>query len=155
MPAKKILVQPRATLKVTMLDSPATDIKGGDVFIQGWLIEVLPPGEEVFEVIPSAYLDASLQDDGMLPGQVSANGVIQRPKKTVTFKIEDFVEARDLKIDGGWTFTIRHVSLAGKVSEQEPYVTMYLDLSEPARTNVSPTVTAFPATGAITFGVAK
>ena len=153
---RKIHANQRATVFVDVREFPDTDINNGDLYYQGWMLEVLPPGEEEFEVVPAEFIDATILDDGKLPGQISPNHVIQHPKQAVAFEVERFAEARAIqgakRKDGVWKFAIRHVSISGVVGGQEPYATLMLDLSKPGKTDVMPVVGAFPATRALHYG---
>lgn len=146
---KKTILGERSTqLFIDVKDFPAKDINGGDLYYQGWIAEVCPPGEEEFEVIPAAYLDATIQDDGQVPGQISSNNVIQHPKRAVAFDVERFSRDRMVPIDGVWTITTRHISIAGVAGPQSPYNKFPLDLSRPAGTGVMPQVIPAPVSGA-------
>jgi hypothetical protein len=144
----------RTRVKIDVRDFPDRDEKGGDLYLQGWAVEVCVPGDEVFQLVPAEFIDASIQDDGKLPGQISVDHVIQHPKQCVAIEVERLAEALGLtRPDGVWTFAVRFVSMSGVFGAQEPYAKILLDLSKPGKTNVQPDVKAYPATRALQYGM--
>jgi len=152
MPGPSYSVSLEAVIDYRITDVPVKDDKGGDSFNAGFILEVMPPGQERFEVIPAPFIKALVNEQGGQPGQVRPNGTVLLPATIAKIYLERFVEYRNLPLDGLWTFTHRWVSMAGKVSDQEPYQKLYLDLNKPAIANSPAALDTQPAEGALRFG---
>ena len=127
---------------------PVADEKGGDLYLQGYSIEVLFPNLPTpeFELIPRDFIDPTLTEDNIPPGQVNERHVVLYPKRGVRIDVERLEKFRGLvRKDGVWTFAARWISHSGVWSDQDTWQTILLDLSKPKVTGLKPKVFAMPS----------